>query len=82
MKAELKHTFQRFALELVLYAILVTAYYLLVLHFLGQGLDELYEHRRRLYAALALGLIVTQGLLLEVLTRVLLSWMTPRRRRE
>ena len=82
MKPELKASLQRFLLELVVYTALIIAYYFLVLHFLGPGLENLYEHRRRVYASLALGLIVTQGLLLEVLTRFLLSWVTPRKDQE
>jgi len=77
-----KHTttnsLRLFVLELLLYAALVAGYYLLVLHFLGTGLKELYDHHRRLYAGLALGLIVGQGFVLEVFTRVLLSWIEPR----
>jgi hypothetical protein len=67
-----------FLLELLVYAVLVTGYYLLVLHFLGNGLKEIYQHDRRYYAGLALALIVGQGFLLEVLTRVLLSCILPR----
>lgn len=79
MKAEFRALLQRFVLELVLYSGLVTVYYFLVLHLLGHRLELLYEHQRRLYAGLALGLIIAQGLLLEVLTRFLLSWITPQR---
>jgi hypothetical protein len=82
MKRDFKTSLPQLALELVVYAVLVTAYYLCVLHFLGHGLQNLYQHHRQTYAALALGLIVTQGLLLEVLTRFLLSWIGPRGRPE
>ena len=82
MKPELRASLQRFVLELVLYTGLVTVYYFLVLHLLGHRLEVLFEHQRRLYAALALGLIIAQGLLLEVLTRFLLSWMAPQREEE
>jgi hypothetical protein len=56
----------------------VTGYYLLVLHFLGDGLKEIYQYDRRYYAGLALVLIIGQGFVLEVLTRQLLSWIQPR----
>jgi hypothetical protein len=79
MKRDFKASLPQLALELVVYAVLVTAYYLCVLHFLGNGLADLYQHRRQLYAGLALGLIVTQGLLLEILTRFLLNWIDRRR---
>ena len=73
MKPDLKASLQRYAIELVLYSILVAAYYFLVFYFLGNGLLDMYRHQRRLYAGLALGLIVGQGLLLEILTRFLLG---------
>ena len=78
MKPDLKATIQRFALELVVYTLLLTGYYFLVLHLLGHRLETLYVDQRKLYAVLALALIVAQGLLLEVLTRFLLGWITPR----
>lgn len=78
MKHEAKIVLHRWLLEVVMYAALVAAYYFLVLHFLGNGLKDIYEQDRRYYAGLALGLIVGQGFLLEMLTRLLLRWMTPR----
>lgn len=77
MKYQLK-SLKPFLLELCVYAVLIVAYYFLVLHFLGDGLQRLYQQERRVYAALALGLIVGQGLLLELLTRTLLGWIAPR----
>jgi hypothetical protein len=68
-----------FLVELAVYGLLVTVYYFFVLHLLGNGLQNLYQHDRRYYAALSLGLIIGQGLLLEILTRLLLGWLTPRR---
>lgn len=82
MKPELRGTIQKVALEVVLYGLLVAAYYLLVLHLLGNFLEQTYQDSRRTYAALALGLIIAQGLVLEILTRFLLSWMTPRKEDE
>ena len=78
MKYQIGKSLKPFLLELVVYAVLVTAYYALVLHFLGNSLQHVYQHDRRLYAALALGLIVGQGFLLEVITRLLLAFMMPR----
>ena len=77
MTNQLKQSLASFALEFVVYAVLVTLYYLLVLHLLGNVLKDLYDHDRRLYAGAALGLIVGQGFLLEVLTRALLVWIKP-----
>ena len=71
-----------FLVEVLLYTGLVTGYYFLVLRFLGQWLAELYRTDRRVYAAIALALIIGQGFLLEVLTRVLLGRIQPRRNAE
>ena len=78
LKPEIRSALRSFLLELIVYAVLVAGYYFLVLHFLGNGLTNLYQHDRRYYAGLALALIVGQGLLLEALTRLLLSWIQPR----
>lgn len=79
MKKDAGGSWWSFLLELIVYAALVAGYYFLVLHFLGGWLDHLFHNGRRTYAAVALGLIVGQGFLLENLTRLLLSWVKPRR---
>jgi hypothetical protein len=79
MKHLLKKSLKSFLVELVVYSGLVLVYYALVLHFLGNSLLQLYLHDRRVYSALALALIVGQGLLLEGVTRLLLAWITPAR---
>ena len=63
-----------FLLELGVYAVLVTGYFFLVLHFLGGALRMLYETNKTTYAVVALALIVGQGVLLEVLTSALLRF--------
>ena len=73
LKPELKTTLKSYLGEVIIYAGLVAGYYFLVLHFLGGWLDGLFNHDRRLYAVVALGLIIGQGFLLEGLTRLLLS---------
>ncbi len=78
MKHPVRWSLKPFLLEVLVYAALIALYYFLVLHFLGNALLQLYRDDRRLYAALALALIVGQGLLLEILTRLLLSWIAPR----
>jgi hypothetical protein len=69
-----------FAIELAVYAVLVTGYFLLVLHFLGGALRNLYETNKTTYAIVTLALIVGQGVLLETVTtallRVLQRWFT------
>jgi hypothetical protein len=63
-----------FLLELGLYAVLVTGYFFLVLHFLGGALRNLFETNKTTYAVVALALIIGQGVLLEVLTSALLRF--------
>ncbi|HEX4644562.1 MAG TPA: hypothetical protein VH598_03045 [Verrucomicrobiae bacterium] len=79
MKKEIKSVFKSFAVELVVYTALVIGYFFLVLHFLGNWLFQLYQHERNLYAAVALLLIIGQGILLEILTRALLGFIRPGR---
>jgi len=80
MKREAKSWLRSFLLELILYAGLVVAYFFLVLAYLGNWLHRLFEHERRTYAFVALGLIIGQGFVLEVLTRALLAWIKPARK--
>jgi len=75
MAANGKETITSILIEVVVYAGLVTAYFFLVLHFLGGWLSEIYHRDRRLYAAVALCLIVGQGVVLETLTTALLLWI-------
>jgi len=62
-----------FAIELVIYGVLVTLYYLLALRFLASPLKFLFEEYIVLYAIAALILIVAQGVLLENVTHFLLN---------
>jgi len=79
MKKGIGSSLRWFALELAVYAGLVTGYYFLVLRFLGSWLYGLFQNERHTYAAIALGLIIAQGFLLEILTRALLRWIKPHR---
>ena len=78
MNREVKNSLISFCIELLIYAGLVVAYYFLVLHLLGDWLQRLFEHERKLYAVTALILIICQGLILEVLTRLLLAFTKPK----
>jgi hypothetical protein len=73
LKKSLKNLLRSFLAELILYSALVAGYFAAVLHFLGNWVYDLFQHDRKLYAFVALGLIITQGFLLEVLTRALLE---------
>ena len=78
MDREVKSSLISFCIELLIYAGLVVAYYFLVLHLLGDWLQRLFEHERKVYAATALVLIICQGLILEVFTRLMLAFIKPR----
>jgi hypothetical protein len=59
--------------EIPVYAVIVVAYYYLVLSLLGNWVTHLFETDKRLYAAACLALILAQGILLEITTRLLLG---------
>lgn len=62
-----------FALELVIYATLLIAYFLVVLRYLQPVLDRLFNNNLTAYAFLGLGLIVAQGVFLDLVTSFLVS---------
>jgi hypothetical protein len=68
MKTETAKTVRAFLIELALYAVLVTAYFFLVLLFLSDWLQELHLHHVTTYAVVAILLVVGQAVLLESLT--------------
>jgi uncharacterized membrane protein YcjF (UPF0283 family) len=72
MSQKLKRQLLSFAREMAVYAILVSGYLFLVVHYLSGWFAELFRSDRRTYAAAALAAVVIQGLLLEKLTHVLL----------
>ena len=68
MKSDTRKTLYSFIAELVLYGLLVTAYFFLVLHFLGDWLAHLNQQNVKLYAAVCIGLIIGQAVVLEWVT--------------
>jgi len=69
----------RFWLEIAVYALLMVGYLLLVLKTLDGPLARLYELHRVEYAFAALMLILLQGIVLELLTKVLVGLFGKRR---
>jgi hypothetical protein len=67
-KIAVRRTLRAFALELVIYGALVTGYFFAVLHFLGGWLVQLETHHIRLYAIVAILLILGQAVVLEAVT--------------
>ena len=62
-----------FAIELVIYSVLVVAYFFAILRLLGDPLSRLYSGNLVLYALLALGLIVAQAVVLEAVTSFIMG---------
>ena len=58
-------------MELAVYAVLVTFYFFLVLHLLGDWLYHLETQHRYLYAVVALLLIAGQAVVLDAVTSFL-----------
>ena len=78
MNKEVASTFKAFAVELVIYAALVIAYFFLVLHFLGEWLHQLQLHHHYVYAGVAILLIIGQAVVLENVTTFLLRLLRGR----
>jgi len=60
-----------FAVELAIYAVLVTVYFFLVLHLLGDWLYRLEMQHRILYAVVAILLIAGQAIVLDAVATLL-----------
>jgi hypothetical protein len=71
-KKEKVNTLRAFLVELAVYAVFVTGYFFLVLHFLSSWLQELHLHHVKLYALMTIVLIIGQAVLLESVTTWLL----------
>lgn len=77
-KKEKTKTFRAFLVELAIYAIFVTVYFFLVLHFLASWLQDLHLHHLGLYAFMAIVLIIGQAVFLEAVTTWLLRLLRGR----
>ena len=78
MQAETTTTLRAFVIELAVYAVLVTGYFFLVLHFLSGWLQELHLHHVKVYALVAIMLIIGQAVVLESVTTWLLRFLRGR----
>ena len=78
MKAEASKALRAFLVELLVYAIFVTGYFFLVLHFLSGWLQDLHLHHVKIYALVAIVLIIGQAVLLESVTTWLLRLLRGR----
>jgi hypothetical protein len=64
-----------FLLEAIVYSLLLVVYFLTVLRYLGQPLNELFHLSPLFYAGATLLLIVAQAVVLESVTSLLLKWL-------
>ena len=71
MKKQTAKSLQAFGIELVVYSVLVTGYFFLVLHLLGEWLYHLEAHHRYVYATVALLLIAGQAVALDAVATLL-----------
>jgi hypothetical protein len=68
MKRKTGNTLRAFLIELVVYAALVVGYFFAVLHFLAGWIAHLEKTHITIYALVAIGLIIAQGIVLESVT--------------
>ena len=71
MKKQEAKSLRAFAIELAIYSVLVTVYFFLVLHLLGEWLYHLEAQHRYTYAVVALLLIAGQAVALDAVTTLL-----------
>ncbi|MCJ7661307.1 MAG: hypothetical protein MUO67_19325 [Anaerolineales bacterium] len=72
-KSKIRKLIINFIIELVIYGILVVAYFYLVLRYLRLFLTDLYHDNLVIYAIIGLILIVVQAVVLEAVTSFLLD---------
>src|SRR6478752_2339005 len=77
-KKEKTNTLRAFLVELAIYAVFVTGYFFLVLHYLSGWLQDLHLHHVKLYALMTIVLIIGQAVLLESVTSWLLRMLRGR----
>ncbi|MEY2480356.1 MAG: hypothetical protein QOI04_1283 [Verrucomicrobiota bacterium] len=70
-KKEAERTLRAFFIELIVYSVLVVGYFFFVLHFLAGWLEQLDKHHIKIYALVAIALIIGQAVLLEAVTTML-----------
>ncbi|HEV2094980.1 MAG TPA: hypothetical protein VGQ82_00605 [Chthoniobacterales bacterium] len=78
MKTEASQTLRAFLIELAVYAVLVVGYLFAIQHFFLGRLLQLEEKHLTLYAVVALGLIIGQAVVLELITTGLLRLLRGR----
>ena len=80
MKQDTAKSLRVFAAELAIYSVLVTGYFFLVLHVLGNWLYRLETQHRVIYAFVSILLIAGQAVVLDAVTTVLFRLLRRRSR--
>ncbi len=70
-----KQLIRNFLIEMVVYGVLLVAYFFLALRFLAEPLSKLFENNLVVYAFLGLLLIVVQAVFLEFVTSLLFDFL-------
>ncbi|MCB9420647.1 MAG: hypothetical protein H6667_12640 [Ardenticatenaceae bacterium] len=73
MKPKTRRLLRTLVLEVIVYSILLLVYFLVVLRFLGQPLNELFHQNLAVYAGATLLLIVVQSVALDFVTSFLVK---------
>ena len=73
-------TWSAFAIELLLYAALVVAYFFFVLHYLSGWFKELHDHNSTLFAVMALVVMIGQAVGLQIVCDSLV-WLVRKRKK-
>lgn len=73
LKPRTKRLLVNFILEVIIYSILLSIYFLVVLRFLGEPLKDLFNQNLVVYAGATLLLIVAQSVLLDFITTFLVD---------
>jgi cation transporter-like permease len=81
MKRATRRRVRRFAIEMVIYGVLVILFLYLVIFFLADWLTTLYSSNLLAYAIIALILIIAQSALLDFLTTFIMDRLGLRRRK-
>jgi hypothetical protein len=68
VKPKTRRLLRNLVLEVIIYSVLLLIYFLLVLRFLGEPLNELFHQNLIVYAGATLLLIVTQSVVLDFIT--------------
>jgi hypothetical protein len=71
-KSNIKALIRNLVIELLVYGLLLVAYFFIVLRYLGDFLTNLFTNQLYVYAFLGLGLIVVQAVFLEAITSYLI----------